>query len=110
MLFSSEHFFRELRLSDIGDLKRALLLKKTQRSFSGLSRGAGEEDRPYLDRPRATRNENVPIKFQEDHISPGRADLNNNNSKSNESEHSQFKVNTQYKPNSLRSFINSPFE
>jgi len=82
---------RELRLSDIGDLKRALLLKKTQRSFSGLSRGAGEEDRPYLDRPRATRNENVPIKFQEDHISPGRADLNNNNSKSNESEHSQFK-------------------
>lgn len=89
MLFSSEHFFRELRVSDIGDLKRALLLKKTQRSFSAVSRCG--EDRPYLEAPTDTRNENVPIKFQEHHISLARSDLNNNNTKSNETEHNQSK-------------------
>ena len=94
LLFSSERYFRELRLSDIGDLKRAVLFKKTQRSFS-LSSGAGGV--PNIDqsqyRTRAAGNENVPIKFQEDHISPARSDLNNNNSASNETEHNQSKVN-----------------
>ena len=94
LLFSSERYFRELRLSDIGDLKRAVLFKKTQRSFS-LSSGAGGV--PNIDqsqyRTRAAGNENVPIEFQEDHISPARSDLNNNNSASNETEHNQSKVN-----------------
>ena len=103
LLFSSEQYFRELRLSDIGDLKRAVLFKKTQRSFSAVSRGG--EDRPYLDAPTDTRNENVPIKFQEHHISLARSDLNNNNTKSNETEHIQSKVNTKYKPNCLGSQI-----
>ena len=92
LLFSSEHFFRELRLSDIGDLKRALLLKKTQRSFSLSSYVAGEN--PYIERSTATRNENVPIKFHQHHISPARSDLNNNNTRSNDAEHNQSKVNT----------------
>ena len=94
LLFSSEQYFRELRLSDIGDLKRAVLFKKTQRSFS-LSGGAGA--RPNIEQSQSevrARNENVPIKFQEDHISPARSDLNNNNSESNESQHNQSKVNT----------------
>ena len=94
LLFSSEQYFRELRLSDIGDLKRAVLFKKTQRSFSLSS---GPRGTPNIElaqyRARAARNENVPIKFQEDHISPARSDLNNNNSESNESEHNQSKVN-----------------
>jgi len=80
---------RELRLSDIGDLKRALLLKKTQRSFSLSSSVAGEN--PYIERSTATRNENVPIKFQQHHISPARSDLNNNNTRSNDAEHNQSK-------------------
>ena len=95
-------------MSDIGDLKRALLLKKTQRSFSAVCRGG--EDRPYLVGGRDRRNENVPIKFQEDHISAARSDLNNNNTKSNETEHNQSKVNTKYNLKCQRSFINNPFE
>ena len=94
LLFSSERYFRELRLSDIGDLKRAVLFKKTQRSFSVNSGGAGGS--PNIERSQShagASNENVPIKFQEDHISPARSDLNNNNSESNESEHNQSKVN-----------------
>ena len=95
LLFSSEHFFRELRLSDIGDLKRAVLFKKTQRSFSLSSgaRGSPNIEQSQSQARAAARNENVPIKFQEDHISPARSDLNNNNSESNESEHNQSKVN-----------------
>ena len=94
LLFSSEQYFRELRLSDIGDLKRAVLFKKTQRSFSLNSGGAGGSPNIESSQSRArASNENVPIKFQEDHISPARSDLNNNNSESNESQHNQSKVN-----------------
>ena len=87
LLFSSERYFRELRLSDIGDLKRAVLFKKTQRSFS-LSSGARGSPNIEWSQARAS-NENVPIKFQEDHIGGARSDLNNNNSESNESQHNQ---------------------
>ena len=86
LLFSSEQYFRELRLSDIGDLKRAVLFKKTQRSFSLSSGGGGRGDNPNT---APSQSENVPIKFQGDHISPARSDLNNNNSESNESQHNQ---------------------
>ena len=105
LLFSSEQYFRELRLSDIGDLKRAVLYKKTQRSFSLSSGGAGGspniEPSQSQSQARAS-NENVPIKFQEDHISPARSDLNNNNSESNETEHNQSKVNRNQSASLLR--------
>ena len=103
LLFSSEQYFRELRLSDIGDLKRAVLFKKTQRSFSLSSSGAG--GRPNIVQAQSeapASNGNVPIKFQEDHISPARSDLNNNNSESNETEHNQSKVNRNQSASLLR--------
>ena len=103
VLFSSEQYFRELRLSDIGDLKRAVLFKKTQRSFSLSSSGAG--GRPNIEQAQSEARAsygNVPIKFQEDHISPARSDLNNNNSESNETEHNQSKVNRNQSASLLR--------
>ena len=55
--------FRELRVSDIGDIKRAVLLSKTQRSLSVT--------KPYLESSRNDYSNN-----QELHLNP--SDLNNN--------------------------------
>ena len=70
LFFASSSHFRELRVSDIGELKRAVLLKKTRRSVSVSSSGTN----PYLDSP--SRDVNDPIKIRELQKNP--SDLNNN--------------------------------
>lgn len=68
--FASSKLFRELRVSDIGELKRAVLLKKTQRS---LSSGGTT---PCLES--ASMGVNDTIKNQEE-LQEIQSDLNNNN-------------------------------
>ena len=63
LFFCNISMFRELRVSDIGDIKRAVLLSKTQRSLSVT--------KPYLESSRNDYSNN-----QELHLNP--SDLNNN--------------------------------
>ena len=76
LFFASSKLFRELRVSDIGELKRAVLLKKTQRSLS--SGGTN----PFLEF--SSMDVNDTIKNQE--LQKIQSDLNNNTDTDTQSE------------------------
>lgn len=76
IIFASSKLFRELRVSDIGELKRAVLLKKTQRSLS-----AGGTN-PCLES--LSMGANDTIKNQE--LQKIQSDLNNNTDSQSEAD------------------------
>ena len=76
IIFASSKFFRELRVSDIGELKRAVLLKKTQRSLS-----AGGTN-PCLESLSMGVNDTI----QNQELQKIQSDLNNNSNTDTQSE------------------------